>query len=213
MKWVWTVSWRGRKTDPTHQRQSNQKLPDHPIYPTPTRRCTHVGVFVRRMEMKHKITFRKMSRCATTDLVLKLVKSEIWWLSSLSCSLVQCRRCDPAVAPPLVLAGCRTEWDEIGCWLKAEVGQVVNLSCSEVFQHFSSNQGEAVSMTTEANFLFMMDSLLPPLIICVMFEALIQADKAWTWIIHVCLLFLVSLFVCFYLHKYPKTCGSYFKRR
>ncbi|XP_013884355.1 pituitary adenylate cyclase-activating polypeptide type I receptor [Austrofundulus limnaeus] len=38
-------------------------------------------------------------------------------------------------------SGCKTEWDEIGCWLRAEVGQVVNLSCSEVFQHFSSNQG------------------------------------------------------------------------
>nr|XP_054597565.1 pituitary adenylate cyclase-activating polypeptide type I receptor isoform X2 [Nothobranchius furzeri] len=39
------------------------------------------------------------------------------------------------------LSGCKTEWDDIGCWLRAEVGQVVNLSCSEVFQHFSSNQG------------------------------------------------------------------------
>ncbi|XP_041847376.1 pituitary adenylate cyclase-activating polypeptide type I receptor-like [Melanotaenia boesemani] len=38
-------------------------------------------------------------------------------------------------------SGCETEWDEIGCWLRAEVGQVVNISCSEVFQHFSSNQG------------------------------------------------------------------------
>ncbi|XP_075954564.1 vasoactive intestinal polypeptide receptor 1-like [Anarhichas minor] len=38
-------------------------------------------------------------------------------------------------------SGCNTEWDEIGCWLTAEVGQVVNKSCSEVFQHFSSNQG------------------------------------------------------------------------
>ncbi|XP_047445227.1 pituitary adenylate cyclase-activating polypeptide type I receptor-like [Mugil cephalus] len=36
---------------------------------------------------------------------------------------------------------CKTEWDEIGCWHRAEVGQVVNVSCSEVFQHFSSNQG------------------------------------------------------------------------
>uniref|UniRef100_A0A672YE80 Growth hormone releasing hormone receptor a n=1 Tax=Sphaeramia orbicularis TaxID=375764 RepID=A0A672YE80_9TELE len=40
-----------------------------------------------------------------------------------------------------VFAGCKTEWDDIGCWRRAEVGQVVNLSCSEVFQHFSSNQG------------------------------------------------------------------------
>uniref|UniRef100_A0A3B5AJ13 Growth hormone releasing hormone receptor a n=1 Tax=Stegastes partitus TaxID=144197 RepID=A0A3B5AJ13_9TELE len=39
-------------------------------------------------------------------------------------------------------SGCKTEWDEIGCWLRAEVGQVVNVSCSEVFQHFSSSQGE-----------------------------------------------------------------------
>uniref|UniRef100_A0A8D3B3D0 Growth hormone releasing hormone receptor a n=1 Tax=Scophthalmus maximus TaxID=52904 RepID=A0A8D3B3D0_SCOMX len=37
--------------------------------------------------------------------------------------------------------GCKTRWDEIGCWLRSEVGQVVNLSCSEVFQHFSSIQG------------------------------------------------------------------------
>ncbi|XP_034469852.1 growth hormone releasing hormone receptor a [Hippoglossus hippoglossus] len=38
-------------------------------------------------------------------------------------------------------SGCKTEWDEIGCWLRADVGQVVNVSCSEVFQHFSSSQG------------------------------------------------------------------------
>ncbi|XP_026802156.1 growth hormone releasing hormone receptor a [Pangasianodon hypophthalmus] len=37
--------------------------------------------------------------------------------------------------------GCKTEWDEIRCWLRADVGQVVNMSCSEVFQHFSSKQG------------------------------------------------------------------------
>lgn len=43
--------------------------------------------------------------------------------------------------PLSVLAGCKTEWDNIGCWLRAEVGQVVNISCSEVFQHYSSNQG------------------------------------------------------------------------
>uniref|UniRef100_A0A3B5AUQ3 Growth hormone releasing hormone receptor a n=1 Tax=Stegastes partitus TaxID=144197 RepID=A0A3B5AUQ3_9TELE len=40
-----------------------------------------------------------------------------------------------------LFSGCKTEWDEIGCWLRAEVGQVVNVSCSEVFQHFSSSQG------------------------------------------------------------------------
>ncbi|XP_045907933.1 growth hormone releasing hormone receptor a [Micropterus dolomieu] len=38
-------------------------------------------------------------------------------------------------------SGCNTEWDDIGCWLRAEVGQVVNVSCSDVFQHLSSNQG------------------------------------------------------------------------
>lgn len=43
-----------------------------------------------------------------------------------------------------VIAGCKTRWDEIGCWLRSEVGQVVNLSCSEVFQHFSSIQGLSV---------------------------------------------------------------------
>ncbi|KAM9439414.1 growth hormone releasing hormone receptor a [Clarias gariepinus] len=37
--------------------------------------------------------------------------------------------------------GCKTEWDEIRCWLRADVSQVVNVSCSEVFQHFSRKQG------------------------------------------------------------------------
>uniref|UniRef100_H3DMQ6 Growth hormone releasing hormone receptor a n=1 Tax=Tetraodon nigroviridis TaxID=99883 RepID=H3DMQ6_TETNG len=36
---------------------------------------------------------------------------------------------------------CTTEWDDIRCWLRAEVGQVVNASCAEVFQHFSSSPG------------------------------------------------------------------------
>ncbi|XP_048867170.1 vasoactive intestinal polypeptide receptor 1-like isoform X2 [Brienomyrus brachyistius] len=37
--------------------------------------------------------------------------------------------------------GCRTEWDEIRCWPRADVGQVVNVSCSEIFLHFSSSRG------------------------------------------------------------------------
>ncbi|XP_027021894.1 growth hormone releasing hormone receptor a isoform X1 [Tachysurus fulvidraco] len=37
--------------------------------------------------------------------------------------------------------GCKTEWDEIRCWIRADVGQVVNVSCSEVFLHFSSKPG------------------------------------------------------------------------
>uniref|UniRef100_A0AAZ1XZA9 G-protein coupled receptors family 2 profile 1 domain-containing protein n=1 Tax=Oreochromis aureus TaxID=47969 RepID=A0AAZ1XZA9_OREAU len=59
----------------------------------------------------------------------------------------ECQHCDSVInnflllLPLSLFAGCKTEWDEIGCWLRAEVGQVVNLSCSEVFQHFSSNQG------------------------------------------------------------------------
>ncbi|KAJ8377026.1 hypothetical protein SKAU_G00076060 [Synaphobranchus kaupii] len=42
----------------------------------------------------------------------------------------------PVRPPP----GCRTEWDEIRCWLRAEVGQVVNVSCAEVSQLFN-NEG------------------------------------------------------------------------
>nr|XP_023671469.1 vasoactive intestinal polypeptide receptor 1-like [Paramormyrops kingsleyae] len=37
--------------------------------------------------------------------------------------------------------GCRTEWDEIRCWHREDAGQVVNVSCSEIFQHFSSSRG------------------------------------------------------------------------
>ncbi|XP_072768988.1 vasoactive intestinal polypeptide receptor 1-like isoform X2 [Nerophis lumbriciformis] len=39
------------------------------------------------------------------------------------------------------LRGCKTEWDNVGCWRTADVGQVANVSCSDVFQHFSSSQG------------------------------------------------------------------------
>uniref|UniRef100_A0A3B1JN84 Growth hormone releasing hormone receptor b n=1 Tax=Astyanax mexicanus TaxID=7994 RepID=A0A3B1JN84_ASTMX len=38
-------------------------------------------------------------------------------------------------------SGCQTEWDEIRCWNRAEVGQVVNVSCSEVSQLFAKNHG------------------------------------------------------------------------
>uniref|UniRef100_A0A667YW02 Growth hormone releasing hormone receptor a n=1 Tax=Myripristis murdjan TaxID=586833 RepID=A0A667YW02_9TELE len=53
------------------------------------------------------------------------------------CSLIRTREAENQTGH----TGCKTEWDEIRCWLRAEVGQVVNVSCSEVFQHFSSNQG------------------------------------------------------------------------
>ncbi|XP_056234381.1 pituitary adenylate cyclase-activating polypeptide type I receptor-like [Seriola aureovittata] len=37
-------------------------------------------------------------------------------------------------------AGCPTFWDDIGCWFRAEVGQVVSVSCSNVSQLFVNNQ-------------------------------------------------------------------------
>ncbi|KAI1888798.1 hypothetical protein AGOR_G00172440 [Albula goreensis] len=37
--------------------------------------------------------------------------------------------------------GCRTLWDEIRCWRRVEVGQIVNVSCAEVSQLFTNNQG------------------------------------------------------------------------
>ncbi|KAG7266355.1 hypothetical protein CRUP_017714 [Coryphaenoides rupestris] len=40
--------------------------------------------------------------------------------------------------------GCETQWDEIRCWWKEEVGQVVNVSCADIFQHFSDSQATAV---------------------------------------------------------------------
>ncbi|TRY91952.1 hypothetical protein DNTS_035452 [Danionella cerebrum] len=38
------------------------------------------------------------------------------------------------------VTGCGTDWDEFWCWSRAEVGHVVNVSCSEVSQLFV-NQG------------------------------------------------------------------------
>ncbi|KAK7155388.1 hypothetical protein R3I93_010122 [Phoxinus phoxinus] len=39
------------------------------------------------------------------------------------------------------ITGCHTNWDDIWCWYRAEVGQVVNVSCSEVSQLFATNHG------------------------------------------------------------------------
>ncbi|TKS74927.1 Pituitary adenylate cyclase-activating polypeptide type I receptor [Collichthys lucidus] len=38
-------------------------------------------------------------------------------------------------------AGCPTHWDDIRCWYRAEVGQVVNISCVDVSHLFANNQG------------------------------------------------------------------------
>ncbi|KAM9791871.1 pituitary adenylate cyclase-activating polypeptide type I receptor-like isoform 2-T2 [Syngnathus typhle] len=54
-----------------------------------------------------------------------------------TCSLARRREVENQTAR----GGCQTEWDQIGCWLRADVGQVVNVSCSDIFQHFSSGQG------------------------------------------------------------------------
>uniref|UniRef100_A0A671KK24 Growth hormone releasing hormone receptor a n=1 Tax=Sinocyclocheilus anshuiensis TaxID=1608454 RepID=A0A671KK24_9TELE len=37
--------------------------------------------------------------------------------------------------------GCRTDWDGIRCWRTANTGQLINVSCSDVFQHISNTQG------------------------------------------------------------------------
>ncbi|XP_055057357.1 growth hormone releasing hormone receptor a [Misgurnus anguillicaudatus] len=37
--------------------------------------------------------------------------------------------------------GCGTDWDGIRCWHTANAGQFINVSCTEVFQHFSNSQG------------------------------------------------------------------------
>lgn len=43
------------------------------------------------------------------------------------------------VPPP---SGCPTAWDDICCWSRAEVGQVVSLSCANVSELFANTQGK-----------------------------------------------------------------------
>uniref|UniRef100_A0A665WDT2 Pituitary adenylate cyclase-activating polypeptide type I receptor-like n=1 Tax=Echeneis naucrates TaxID=173247 RepID=A0A665WDT2_ECHNA len=45
--------------------------------------------------------------------------------------------------------GCPTVWDEIQCWYRAEVGQVVSVSCANVFQLFAHQQGYIYRNCTE----------------------------------------------------------------
>ncbi|MBN3323672.1 PACR protein, partial [Atractosteus spatula] len=37
-------------------------------------------------------------------------------------------------------SGCPTDWDEIHCWPRADVGRVVRVTCSEVFHHLKTKQ-------------------------------------------------------------------------
>ncbi|KAI5092682.1 growth hormone releasing hormone receptor a precursor, partial [Silurus meridionalis] len=54
--------------------------------------------------------------------------------------------------------GCKTEWDEIRCWLRADIGQVVNVSCLDVFHHLSTKQGYIYRNCTAAGW----SDLYPP---------------------------------------------------
>ncbi|KAF3835490.1 hypothetical protein F7725_028048 [Dissostichus mawsoni] len=45
--------------------------------------------------------------------------------------------------------GCPTTWDDIRCWNRAEVGQVVSVSCANVSQLFANNQGYIYRNCTE----------------------------------------------------------------
>ncbi|TRY55786.1 hypothetical protein DNTS_025639, partial [Danionella cerebrum] len=36
--------------------------------------------------------------------------------------------------------GCATDWDGIRCWHRANAGQLINVSCAELFQHISNTQ-------------------------------------------------------------------------
>uniref|UniRef100_A0A672YTH2 Growth hormone releasing hormone receptor a n=1 Tax=Sphaeramia orbicularis TaxID=375764 RepID=A0A672YTH2_9TELE len=57
----------------------------------------------------------------------------------------------PELCPHLssVLTCCPTHWDDIRCWTSAEVGQVVNVSCTDVSQLFDNNQGSVSRSCTE----------------------------------------------------------------
>ncbi|XP_026120994.1 vasoactive intestinal polypeptide receptor 1-like [Carassius auratus] len=48
------------------------------------------------------------------------------------------------------ITGCRTEWDDFWCWYRAEVGQVVNVSCYEASQFFKVNHGFIIRNCTNS---------------------------------------------------------------
>uniref|UniRef100_A0A665WD15 Pituitary adenylate cyclase-activating polypeptide type I receptor-like n=1 Tax=Echeneis naucrates TaxID=173247 RepID=A0A665WD15_ECHNA len=53
------------------------------------------------------------------------------------------------VVYPVLTQCCPTVWDEIQCWYRAEVGQVVSVSCANVFQLFAHQQGYIYRNCTE----------------------------------------------------------------
>ncbi|KAM9364908.1 vasoactive intestinal polypeptide receptor 1 [Pholidichthys leucotaenia] len=56
--------------------------------------------------------------------------------------------------------GCSTVWDDIRCWHRAEVGQVIRVSCANVSQLFANNQGYVYKNCTKDGW----SSLYPPYI-------------------------------------------------
>uniref|UniRef100_A0A672YTF6 Growth hormone releasing hormone receptor a n=1 Tax=Sphaeramia orbicularis TaxID=375764 RepID=A0A672YTF6_9TELE len=62
------------------------------------------------------------------------------------CPHLSCVLTCPLSSPELC---CPTHWDDIRCWTSAEVGQVVNVSCTDVSQLFDNNQGSVSRSCTE----------------------------------------------------------------
>uniref|UniRef100_A0A667YQ67 Growth hormone releasing hormone receptor b n=1 Tax=Myripristis murdjan TaxID=586833 RepID=A0A667YQ67_9TELE len=62
------------------------------------------------------------------------------------CGITPCHHVSPCCRH---VPGCPTEWDNIRCWSRAEVGQVVSVSCANVSQLFANNQGYIYRNCTE----------------------------------------------------------------
>lgn len=75
-------------------------------------------------------------------------------------------------------SGCLTDWDGINCWLRAQVGQVVNTSCSEIFQHYTSNQGWVYRNCTELGW----SELYPPYEVACLFSEDPETDSETSYL-------------------------------
>lgn len=74
------------------------------------------------------------------------IQDKYFWFIHMLCRDKICPRRHFLFFLPLV-PGCPTAWDQIRCWYRAEVGQVVSVSCANVSQLFADNDGKWLQFT------------------------------------------------------------------
>lgn len=96
------------------------------------------------------VVIYSFSITVTYLLICSAETKSVWFIFSGSFPVLSAHQSDWwSDACCLLVSGCQTAWDDIRCWHRAEVGQVVSISCANVSQLFANNQGKSLQLTCD----------------------------------------------------------------